>query len=167
MHETTQPNVVERFLLFKAGDRCEELRRAESERILRAQPFIADADVFIVTNDDGTVDAEIRTIDETAVVFGGSVRARSPNISGVLFGNANLGGQGIYASGAWRTGDGFRDGYAGRLIDNQFLGKALVAGAEGVRNPRRRILAAVRGTPVLHRPAARRVAGAHRESRPG
>ena len=135
MHETTQPTLVERFLLFKAGDRCEELRRAESERILRAQPYIADADVFIVTNDDGTVDAEIRTIDETAVVFGGSVRARSPNISGVLFGNANLGGQGIYASGAWRTGDGFRDGYAGRLIDNQFLGRALVAGAEGVRNP--------------------------------
>jgi hypothetical protein len=135
IHETTQPSVVERFLLFRAGDRCEELRRAESERILRAQPFIADADVFIVTNDDGTVDAEVRTIDETAMIVGGSVRARSPNISGVLFGNANLGGQGVYVSGAWRTGDGFRDGYSGRLIDNQFLGRALVAGAEGVRNP--------------------------------
>ena len=134
MHETTQPNVVERFLLFAAGDKCEELRRAESERILRAQPFIADADVFIVTNDDGTVDAEVRTIDETAVVIGGSVRARSPNISGVLFGNANLAGQGVYVSGAWRAGDGFRDAYVGRLIDNQFLGRALVAGAEGERN---------------------------------
>ena len=134
MHETTQPDVVERFLLFKAGDRCEELRRAESERILRAQPFIADADVFIVSNDDGTVDAEVRTIDETAVVLGGSVRARSPNISGILFGNANLAGQGVYVSGAWRAGDGFRDAYVGRLIDNQFLGRALVAGAEGERN---------------------------------
>jgi hypothetical protein len=134
MHETTQPDVVERFLLFKAGDRCEELRRAESERILRAQPFIADADVFIVSNDDGTVDAEVRTIDETAVVFGGSVRARSPNISGILFGNANLAGQGVYVSGAWRAGDGFRDAYVARLIDNQFLGRALVAGAEGERN---------------------------------
>jgi hypothetical protein len=134
MHETTQPDVVERFLLFKAGDRCEELRRAESERILRAQPFIADADVFIVSNDDGTVDAEVRTIDETAVVVGGSVRARSPNISGILFGNANLAGQGVYVSGAWRAGDGFRDAYVARLIDNQFLGRALVAGAEGERN---------------------------------
>ena len=135
LHETTQPAVVERFLLFKAGDACEELRRAESERILRAQPFIADADVFIVSNDDGTVDAEVRTIDETAIVLGGSVRARSPNVSGVLFGNANLGGQGVYATGAWRTGDGFRDGFTGRLIDNQFLGQALVAGLEGERNP--------------------------------
>jgi hypothetical protein len=135
MHETTQPDVVERFLLFKAGDRCEELRRAESERILRAQPFIADADVFIVSNEDGTVDAEVRTIDETAVVIGGAVRARSPNVSAVLFGNANLAGQGVYLSGAWRDGDGFRDGFSGRLIDNQFLGQALVAGAEGERNP--------------------------------
>ena len=134
MHETTQPDVVERFLLFEAGDRCEELRRAESERILRAQPFIADADVFIVSNDDGTVDVEVRTIDETAVVLGGSVRARSPNVSGLLFGNANLGGQGVYVSGAWRAGDGFRDAYIGRLIDNQFLGRALVAGIEGERN---------------------------------
>ena len=135
IHETTQPSVVERFLLFRAGDRCQELRRAESERILRAQPFIADADVFVVESDSGTVDVEVRTIDETAMVLGGSVRARSPVISGVLLGNANLGGQGVYVSGAWRTGDGFRDGFAGRLIDNQFLGRTLIAGIEGERRP--------------------------------
>ncbi|HKH90993.1 MAG TPA: hypothetical protein VKA54_04270 [Gemmatimonadaceae bacterium] len=135
MHETTQPDVVERFLLFKAGDRCQELRRSESERILRAQPFIADADVFIVANDEGTVDAEVRTIDETAIVLGGNVRARSPSIYNVLFGNANLGGQGVYTSASWRAGDGFRDGFAGRLIDNQFLGRVLVAGIEGERAP--------------------------------
>jgi hypothetical protein len=135
IHETTQPAVVDRFLLFRAGDRCQELRRAESERILRAQPFIADADVFVVENDTGAVDVEVRTIDETAMVLGGSVRARSPNISGVLIGNANLGGQGVYASGAWRAGDGFRDGFGGRLIDNQFLGQTLIAGIEGERRP--------------------------------
>jgi len=135
MHETTQPDVVERFLLFRAGDRCQELRRSESERILRAQPFIADADVFIVANDEGTVDAEVRTIDETAIVLGGNVRARSPSLYNVLFGNANLGGQGVYTSASWRAGDGFRDSFAGRLIDNQFLGRVLVAGIEGERAP--------------------------------
>jgi hypothetical protein len=135
VHETTQPNVVERFLLFRAGDRCVELRRAESERILRAQPFIAEADVIVVANDGGTVDVEVRTIDETAIVLGGSVRARSPVVSGVLIGNANFAGQGVYVSGAWRTGDGFRDGFSGRLIDNQFLGRTLVAGIEAERRP--------------------------------
>ena len=135
VHETTQPNVVERFLLFSAGDRCQELRRAESERLLRAQPFIADADVYIVENDLGTVDVEVRTIDETAIVLGGTVRARSPNVAGILLGNANLGGQGVYVSTGWRTGDGFRDGFSGRLIDNQFLGRTIVAGIEGDRRP--------------------------------
>jgi hypothetical protein len=133
LHATTQIDIIERFLLFKVNDQCSELRRAESERILRAQPFIAEADVFIVPNDDGTVDAEVRTSDEASIVFGASVRARAPNVSSLLLGNANLGGQGVYVSGSWRSGDGFRDGFAGRLIDNQFLGRALVAGIEGER----------------------------------
>ena len=133
MHVTTQPDVIERFLLFRTGERCSELRRAESERILRAQPFISDADVLMVANENGTVDAEIRTSDEASIVFGGNVRARTPNVSSLLVGNANLFGQGVYASGGWRTGDGFRDNWAGRLIDNQFLGQALVAGVEGER----------------------------------
>jgi hypothetical protein len=134
MHVTTQPDVIDRFLLFRPGERCSELRRAESERILRAQPFIADADVFMVANENGTVDAEIRTSDEASIVLGGTVRARAPNLSNILLGNANLGGQGIYASGAWRTGDGFRDSWGGRLIDNQFLGQSLVAAIEGERS---------------------------------
>jgi hypothetical protein len=134
MHVTTQPDVIDRFLLFRTGERCSELRRAESERILRAQPFISDADVFMVANENGTVDAEIRTSDEASIVLGGNVRARTPNLSNILLGNANLGGQGIYASGAWRTGDGFRDSWGGRLIDNQFLGQSLVAGIDGERS---------------------------------
>jgi len=133
MHVTTQPDVIERFLLFRTGERCSELRRAESERILRAQPFISDADVFMVANENGTVDAEVRTSDEASIVLGGNVRARTPNLSSFLVGNANLFGQGVYASGGWRTGDGFRDIYSGRLIDNQFLGQSLVAGIEGER----------------------------------
>jgi hypothetical protein len=133
LHATTQVDIIERFLLFKPNDNCSELRRAESERILRAQPFIAEADVFIVPNEDGTVDAEVRTSDEASIVFGASVRARSPNVSSLLIGNANVGGQGIYLSGGWRSGDGFRDGWTGRLIDNQFLGQTLVAAVEGER----------------------------------
>jgi hypothetical protein len=135
LHATTKLGVIERFLLFRAGDRCSALRIAESERILRAQPFIADATISVVANEDGTVDAEVRTADEASIVLGGRVRARSPNVFGLLLGNANVAGQGVYASGAWRSGDGFRDGFAARLIDNQFLGQTLVAGAEAERRP--------------------------------
>jgi hypothetical protein len=135
LHATTRLGVIERFLLFRAGDACSELRRAESERILRAQPFIADATIYFVSNDDGTVDAEVRTSDEAAVVLGGRVRARSPQVFGLLVGNSNIGGQGVYASGAWRSGDGFRDGFAARVMDNQFLGHTLVAGLDAERRP--------------------------------
>jgi hypothetical protein len=43
MHATTRPEVVRRFMILHPGMPCDELRRAESERILRVQPFIVDA----------------------------------------------------------------------------------------------------------------------------
>ena len=58
--------LVRRFLLLEPGDACAELRRAESERILRAQPFIAEARVFVVANGEGGVDVEVKTSDETS-----------------------------------------------------------------------------------------------------
>jgi hypothetical protein len=133
LHVTTRPEVIRRYLLLEEGEPCDELRRAESERILRAQPFIADAEVYVVPNAEGGVDLEVRTSDEGAVVLGGSVRARAPMVTALLLGNANLAGEGIYASGSWREGEGFRDGIAGRLIDHQFLGQPWIVGVEAER----------------------------------
>ena len=133
MHATTRTELIRRFLLLEEGQECSELRRAESERILRAQPFIADADVFVIPNDHGGVDVEVRTSDELSIVIGGSVRARSPNVSFLLLGNANLAGQGVFVSGAWRDGDGLRDAFTFRGIDNQFLGHPWVLGMEAER----------------------------------
>lgn len=135
VHMTTRPELIRRYLLLGRGDPCDELRRAESERILRAQPFIADAEVHVVANEDGTVDLEVHTIDETAIVLGGAVRARSPGVTGLLLGNANVSGQGIYGSAGWRHGDGFRDGWSARATDHQFLGKPVTLGLAGERNP--------------------------------
>jgi hypothetical protein len=132
-HKTTSVDVIRRFLLLSPGDRCSEIRRTESERILRAQPFIADADLLIVDNESGGVDIEVRTIDEAALVLGGSVRAATPHVTSFLFGNANVAGQGVYASANWRDGDGFRDGVGGRLMDHQFIGRPWVVGVEGER----------------------------------
>jgi hypothetical protein len=133
LHVTTRPEVIRRYLLLEEGQPCDELRRAESERILRAQPFIADAEVNVVPNDEGGVDLEVRTSDESAIVLGGALRARAPVVTSLLFGNANLAGEGIYASASWRQGEGFRDGFAGRLIDHQFLGHPWIVGVEGER----------------------------------
>ena len=133
LHATTRTELIRRFLLLDRGDACNELRRAESERILRAQPFIAEADAFVVQDESGGVDLEVRTSDEAAIVLGGSVRASTPHVTSLLVGNANVGGEGVYLSASWRDGAGFRDGLGGRLIDHQFLGRPWTFGLEGER----------------------------------
>lgn len=135
LQRTTRPGVIRRFLLLERGDTCTELRRAESERILRAQPFIAEARVYVVANGEGGVDVEVRTSDETSIIIGGILSARAPHVASLLLGNANLAGQGVYATGWWRSGGGFRDGIGTRLLDHQFLGQPLTAGLELDRAP--------------------------------
>ena len=62
IHVTTRPDVIRRYLLIAPGEPCVEVRRAESERILRAQPFIAESNIYVVTNDRGGVDLEVYTL---------------------------------------------------------------------------------------------------------
>ncbi len=133
LHTTTRPELIRRFLLLDRGDACRELRRAESERILRAQPFIAEAEVITVANEEGGVDLEVHTSDEAAIVFGGGVRAASPHVTSILVGNANLAGQGIYASLGWHDGNGFRDAIGARIVDRQFIGRPWIFSLEGER----------------------------------
>jgi hypothetical protein len=132
-HATTKTELITNFLLLREGDACVELRRAESARILRAQPFIADAEVYVIPNDRGGVDLEVHTSDEVSIVIGGGVRAKSPQLSFLLLGSQNLAGQGVFMSGAWRAGDGLRDAFTFRGIDNQFLGRAWVLAVSGER----------------------------------
>ena len=133
LHVTTRAALIRGFLLLREGEPCVELRRAESERILRAQPFLADAHVFVVPGARSGVDLEIRTSDEASIVLGGTERARSPFFTSLLLGTANLAGVGIFASGWWRYGEGFRDAVGGRLVNYQFLGNPMVFVLEGER----------------------------------
>jgi len=135
IHTTTQPNVIRRFLLLREGDWCDELRRAESERILRAQPFIAEASVRSVANADGGVDLEVVTTDEIALVLGGAAHAGNPPLRLVQLGDANVAGEGIYLAGKWRDGGAFRNGFGGKFVDNQLFGRPYAFRAEGNQNP--------------------------------
>lgn len=134
-HTTTRPNVIRRFLLLREGDLCDELRRAESERILRAQPFIADVTVRTLRNADGGVDLDVDTSDEIAIVFDGGARPGFPPVRFFRIGDSNLSGQGIYLAGQWRRGFPFRDGYGARFVDNQMLGRPYTFRAEANQTP--------------------------------
>ncbi|HWP02334.1 MAG TPA: hypothetical protein VNL96_02655, partial [Gemmatimonadaceae bacterium] len=47
LHVATDPEVVRRYLLLRRGQRCDPLALAESERVLRSLPFLADARIAL------------------------------------------------------------------------------------------------------------------------
>ncbi len=126
LHATTRESVLRRFLLLREGDPCDELRRSESERVLRAQPFLVDARVRPYADSAGGVILLVSTRDEFSLLasLAAFTGGAAPPVSTVRLGEANLAGRGIYASGEWYWGGvGYRDGYLARLMDYQFLGK--------------------------------------------
>lgn len=134
-HVVTRHQVVRGYLLLKAGDACVELRRAESERILRAQPFIADATVDVVVNDRGGVNLEVRTIDEASMILSGSVASSTPQVRGVRVGSGNIAGLGVHSSFAWKHQPVFDDRAEFRVSHYQFLGKPWVFDFRTARDP--------------------------------
>ena len=135
VHTTTQPNVISRFLLLRVGDRCSELRRAESAHILRAQPFLADASITVIPSDSGGVTLDVETIDEVAAIFSATLKAKAPVFTGLRLGDANAGGEGVYLAGRWWQEAGLRDGYSFGATDYQFLGQPYQATARVARAP--------------------------------
>lgn len=135
VHATTRPDLIRRYLLMSRGDQCTELRRSESERILRAQPFLADASVQAFSDDSGTVVLEVRTIDETSAIVGAGVQSTSPFVTSARFGSSNLGGAGMYLVGNWRHDPRLRDGYGGRFTDYQLGALPYILNVEAQQEP--------------------------------
>ncbi len=134
IHVTTNPEVIRRFLLLSEGDRCDELRRAESERILRAQPFIAQAAVRVLPDSDGGVLIDVSTTDELSLVFTGALGKGATPVRFLRLGDANIAGEGVYLSGEWRSGGAYRNGFGGRFVDNQLFGQPYTLTSEARRN---------------------------------
>jgi hypothetical protein len=135
VHTITRPQVIRRFLLLKVGDWCAERARAESERVLRAQPFLADARITVVPDSGGGVTLDVHTIDEVALVFSTTMRTQGPLLTGLRLGDANTGGEGVYLMSRWWKEDDLRDGYAFATTDYQFLGRPIQASLLGERDP--------------------------------
>lgn len=132
MHATTRPQVIRRYLVFRTGEICSTLRLAESERILRAQPFLADAQVTAHLDLDG-VRIEVETIDEISVIGGATVRSEAPYVTSLRFGNRNVLGGGLELGAHWRDGLFYRDTWGGQIVHPQFLGRHYELRLEGAR----------------------------------
>jgi hypothetical protein len=117
---TTDPRLVENLLLFRRGDRCSPLLRRETERLLRAQPYLADATVTAYP-DGESVRVEVVTIDEPSVIGSVGVSSNSPMLRALKAGSANVRGLGVSAAGGWKDGGFYRDIWQARYSNFQLF----------------------------------------------
>ncbi len=147
LHTTTKAEVIGRFLLLEAGERCTERQRAESERILRLQPFLADATVRAVADGSGGVRIEVETIDEIPTVLG--MRFHGARPSAFRFGNGNVGGQGLYLAASVKQGFAYRTGIGVSGAAYQAFGRPWTLTFAAERAPLGGTLALALGYPFL------------------
>jgi len=133
LHTTSTRETIKRFLLLDVEQRCTERGRAESERILRLQPFLADATVRAVPDDSGGVRLDIETIDEIPTVLDVHFRDRRP--SELRFGNGNVGGQGLYLAASVERGLAYRTGAGVHAIAYRVGGEPYTVELTAVRSP--------------------------------
>jgi hypothetical protein len=132
-HSTTREDVVRRFVTLEVGQPCTEFRRAESERLLRAQPFLASAHVRTVADAAGGVRVEVTTVDEVPAVLDARLRRGQP--AGIKAGNENIFGLGVHAEARVDRGFEYRDGFGGMITHYHFLGQPYLLRLDGQRDP--------------------------------
>jgi hypothetical protein len=132
-HATTRENVVRRFVTLEVGMPCSEFRRAESERLLRVQPFLASALVRTVADPAGGIRVEVETTDEVPVVIDARVRRGQP--AAFTAGNENIFGLGVHVEARGERGFAYRNGFGGTFIHRHFLGRPYVLQLDGQRDP--------------------------------
>lgn len=129
---TTDASAIRPYVLLGEGESCSEFDRAETERLLRAQPYLAEAKVRTEA-EEGGVRAIVETQDDIPLIVGLSLDDGAP--SRVLFGNANVLGLGMLASAEWERGYAYRDGFGAHFAHYHLLGGRRVAKLDAVRSP--------------------------------
>ncbi len=119
-HATTRPGVVTAFLSLEPGRPCTEFRRAESERVLRAQSFLSNVTVRVAPDTGGQVAVFVETTDEIPVLVNGRFRGISPEVFSL--GNENIGGTALHVEGRIERGRAYRTGFGVRVEQNALFG---------------------------------------------
>ena len=123
LHATTAPSVIRNFVLLKQGAPCDPVLRSESERILRAMPFLSDASVTAYPDGRDGVKVEVVTIDEPSLLGSVGIVNDSPYLTALTLGTQNLLGNAVLASASWRDGFVYRDRFAARYTNYQLFGR--------------------------------------------
>jgi hypothetical protein len=130
-HTTTHERVIAAFVALHVGDECTDLRRTESERVLRAQPFLASASVKTVPDGPGQVAVLVETRDEAPLLLNARFHGIRPEAFSL--GNGNIGGEALLAEARMERGYNYRTAVGGRLTDYATFGRPYVGTIEGER----------------------------------
>jgi hypothetical protein len=127
LHVRTRRSVVRRELLVRVGDCLDAGRLEDSERLLRALPFIADAQVFTVAQPDGSHHVVVETRDDWSLRVSPQWDADERfGLVGLEVREGNLLGTGNDLAGFVRRHQGARV-YGASLATRQLLGAGVHA----------------------------------------
>ena len=126
--------MVARFIPIRVGEPCVDFRLREAERILRAQPFIADASLIVSPDSSGGVDIDVVTFDEVSLILDGSVSSKAPVVRALRLGEENLSGSALSVAGSWGYSQAFRDLFKARVVEYQLFGRPYQMSLQGSRN---------------------------------
>jgi len=142
----TRSSAVAPFLFVRQGQRCTEMVLAESERVLRAQPYLADARAIAIPDTNGTVRVEFSTTDDIRPIVGLGMKGGSP--TRVKIGSGNVAGYGMAAAAQWQDGFAFRDGWSLRFTDYHTFGEPFLFDTQLERSPLGEVAAASLSRPL-------------------
>ncbi|MDH4071858.1 MAG: hypothetical protein OEV41_01995 [Gammaproteobacteria bacterium] len=118
-HITTRPGVISQQLLFSEGDTLTKTSLEESERILRSNRYLQDAEIETVPRDDGAVDVLVHTTDVWTLVPTLSLsRSGGQNSGGIGIKEMNLFGTGVDVEAKYKS-DVDRDAMIFKFHDRQ------------------------------------------------
>jgi hypothetical protein len=132
-HTPTRPGVIHAYLRVAVGRRCTEVDRSESERLLRAQKFIAKATVRPIPDGPGKVRLVVETVDEIPAIVGAGFEGTK--YESALVGNENFDGRGLTIEVSEAQGFGYRTGFGGDVIQYGAFGHPYTLAVGGERDP--------------------------------
>jgi hypothetical protein len=132
-HVTTRPEVIKAYLVVEVGKACSEIDRSESERLLRAQRYIASATVSAVPDGPGRIKIVVDVVDDLAPIVGGSTG--NGTVTSLLLGTENLAGRGITVELSAERGFKYRSGFGGDIIQYGAFGKPFTLAIGGEVHP--------------------------------
>lgn len=118
---TTRPAIIAAYMRLESGTICRDIDRSESERLLRAQPYIAAATINAVSEGPRRVRLEVDVVDEPRLIIGAGTRHGT--ISSVVLGTANFSGRGASVVAGATRGFAYRDGFGLNAVKYGMFGR--------------------------------------------